>query len=181
MEYVYHGSNTPNLKIIKRNKSTHNKYWIYATYSKAISTIFLSPNHSDLFYSLSGNGIDTPVCLVERKPGMFKNIFNASGSIYYLDKANFKENMTGWSAELVSDKDEKVRKEEHIDNIYNKLVELSKDGELQLYLYPERPDWVPLDNSDLIPKVKRWEKNGFDIKYFFNIYPELKDRYNDYK
>ena len=89
--------------------------------------------------------------------------------------------MTGWSAELVSDKDEKVRKEEHIDNIYNKLVELSKDGELQLYLYPERPDWVPLDNSDLIPKVKRWEKNGFDIKYFFNIYPELKDRYNDYK
>ena len=158
MEYVYHGSNTPNLKIIKRNKSTHNKYWIYATYSKAISTI-----------------------LVERKPGMFKNIFNASGSIYYLDKTNFKENMTGWSAELVSDKDEKVIKEEHIDNIYNKLVELSKDGELQLYLYPERPDWVPLDNSDLIPKVKRWEKNGFNIEHFFNIYPELKDRYNDYK
>ena len=45
------------------------------------------------------------------------------------------------------------------------------------YLYPNRPDYVPIDNSDLIPKVLRWYKKGFNINNFYNIYPELKDKF----
>ena len=48
---------------------------------------------------------------------------------------------------------------------------------MKLYLYPNRPDYVPIDNSDLIPKVLRWYKNGFNINNFYNIYPELKDKF----
>ena len=47
---------------------------------------------------------------------------------------------------------------------------------MKLYLYPNRPDYVPIDNSDLIPKVLRWYKKGFNINNFYNIYPELKDK-----
>ena len=39
---------------------------------KNSGTIFLSKQGSDLFYSLSGDGKNYPVELVERKPGMFK-------------------------------------------------------------------------------------------------------------
>lgn len=176
MKYVYHGSSIPNLQIIKANESTHMKKWVYACTTKAISTIFLSSLGSDLYYSLSGDGVDYPVELVERKPGMFKKIFNCSGYIYKLDASNFKENQTGWSAEVVSSADEKVISSEYIENIYDELIKLDKEGLMKLYLYPNRPDYVPIDNSDLIPKVLRWYKNGFNINNFYNIYPELKDK-----
>ena len=67
MNYVYHGSSSPNLKYIEPNQGTHMKKWVYATPSKTIATIFLSSKGSDLFYSLSGNGIEYPIELVERK------------------------------------------------------------------------------------------------------------------
>lgn len=178
MKYVYHGSNISNLKMIKRNKSTHNKNWVYGTYSKAISTIFVGSNGNDLYYNLSGNGIDSPIELVERKQGMFNKIFNISGSIYKLDSKNFKSNMTGWSPEVVSDQDEKVLGEERINNVMDELIKLDKLKKIKLYFYPDRPNYVPLDNSDLIPKVKGWVKNGFNINDFFELYPELKDEYN---
>ena len=148
---------------------------------KVIITIFLSPMHSDLFYSLSGDGKNYPVELVERKPGMFKKIFNCSGYIYKLDASNFKENQTGWSAEVVSDTDEKVISSEYIENIYDELIKLDKEGLMKLYLYPNRPDYVPIDNSDLIPKVRAWEESGSDISNFFSLYPELKEAYYAFK
>ena len=144
MNYVYHGSSIPNLEVIKKHKSTHMKEWVYACHSKGIATIFLSKQGSDLFYSLFGYGKNYPVELVERKPGMFKKIFNCSG---------------------------------YIENIYDELIKLDKEGLIKLYLYPNRPDYVPIDNSDLIPKVLRWYKNGFNINNFYNIYPELKDKF----
>lgn len=177
MKYVYHGSSKPNLEIIKANKSTHMKKWVYACVSKTISIIFLSPTGNDLYYSLSGDGIQYPVELVERKQNMFKKIFNYSGYIYKLDASNFKSGKTGWTAEVISEKDEKVLEIEYIENIYDELIKLNKEGSIRLYLYPERPNRIPLDNSDLIPKVLKWKKNGFDVNKFYELYPELKDKF----
>ena len=177
-KYVYHGSIHQGLKIIKRNKSTHDKPWVYATLSKAISTIFISHKGSDLYYYLSGDGKENnPVILVERKENMFKNIFNVSGSLYTLNGKNFISGKTGWSAEVVSESDENVLHEEHIDNVFEKLKELNDKGELKLYLYPNRPSFLPKDNSDLIPKVIKWKNRRINIDQFFKLYPELKKQY----
>lgn len=177
MNYVYHGSSTPNLKTIKRNTSTHMKSWVYATPSKAIATIFLSSKGSDLYYRLSGNGIDKQIELVERKEGMFKEIFNCDGYIYKLNPQNFKSGLTGWSGEVVSERDEEVISCEYIENVYEELIKLNKEGLLKLYLYPNRPVYMPLNNSDLIPKVIKWQNSGFDISKFYELYPELKEKY----
>ena len=175
---VYHGSIHQGLKIIKRNKSTHGKPWVYATLSKAISTIFISHKGSDLYYYLRGDGTENnQVILVERKENMFKNIFNVSGSLYTLNGKNFISGKTGWSAEVVSEFDENVLHEEHIDNVFEKLKELNNNGELKLYLYPNRPSFLPKDNSDLVPKVIRWKNRGINIDQFFKLYPELKEQY----
>lgn len=176
MQYVYHGSYIPNLKIIKRNNSTHNQALVYATHSKIIAAIFSSKKHSDLYYSLSGNGITSKITLVERKKGMFKDIFNTKGYIYSLDKKNFQIGKTGWSAEVVSTCDEKVIKEEVITNIYNELIKQNKKGNIALYLYPNRPSFIPLDNSDLIPKIAKYHKDSNIVKAFIELYPELKDK-----
>lgn len=177
MKYVYHGSSISNLKIIKPNESTHMKKWVYACASKAISIIFLSPLGNDLYYSLSGDGINYPVELVERKKGMFKKIFDCSGYIYKLDATNFKSGQTSWTAELVSDKEEKVVETIYIENVYKELIKLNEEGLIKIYLYPERPNRIPNDNSDLIYKVIKWQKNVFDINKFYKLYPELKDKF----
>lgn len=179
MDYVYHGSNIPNLKVIKRNTSTHMKNWVYATPSKAIATIFLSSIGGDLYYRLSGNGIDQSIELVERKEGMFKEIFNCDGYIYKLNSQNFKSGLTGWSGEIVSEQDEEVLSCEYIENVYDELLKLDTDGLIRLYLYPNKPNDIPLDNSDLIAKVIRWENCGFDISKFHELYPELEEKYLD--
>lgn len=176
MKYVYHGSNISNLKVIKPHKSTHLNDWVYATPSKAIATIFLSPLHSDYYYYLSGNGITSDVILVERKEGMFKKIFNYDGYIYKLKSDNFKSGKTSWSAEVVSDKEEKIVSSYYVKNIYDELVKLDKEGLIKLYLYPNRPDEVPFDNSDLISKVVKWYKNGFKIDKFYELYPEFREK-----
>lgn len=177
-DYVYHGSTHQGLKIIKKNKSTHGKPLVYGTLSKAISTIFINDKGSDLYYYLSGDGTENnPLILVERKENMFKDIFNVSGSLYTLNGKNFASGKTGWSAEVVSEFDENVIYEERIDNVLEKLKELNKKGKLKLYLYPNRPSFIPLDNSDLIPKVIRWKKRKINIEPFFKIYPELKEQY----
>ena len=166
---VYHGSTQQGLKTIRKNKSTHGQAWVYATLSKAISTIFISNKGSNLYYYLSGDGTENnPIILVERKENMFKDIFNVSGSLYTLSGKNFISGKTGWSAELVSEYDEDVVHEEYIDNVFEKLKELNDEGELKLYLYPNRPPFLPKDNSDLIPKVIRWKKRGINIEQFLN-------------
>lgn len=59
---------------------------------------------------------------------------------------------------MISEKDEKVLEIEYIENIYDELIKLNKEGLIRLYLYSERPNRIPLDNSDLIPKVIKWKK-----------------------
>jgi len=104
---------------------------------------------------------------------MFDNIFNVSGSIYALDSKNFKSGQTGWSAEVISEHDEMVVSEQRIDNVLEKIEELAKNRHIELYRYPKRPEYIPLDNSDLIPKVIRWFQRGLNIDIFFTIYPEV--------
>ena len=72
--------------------------------------------------------------------------------------------------------EEKVISCEYIDNVYDELVNLNEKGLIKLYLYPSRPNEVPLDNSDLIPKIIRWQRNGFNIDRFYDLYPELREK-----
>lgn len=174
MKYVYHGSKTSNLKKINRNISSHKENWVYGTVSKATSTIFISNGGNDLKYYLGGKGTkESPILLVERKEGMFDQIFNLSGSIYTLNSKNFCVGKTGWSAEIVSAFDEEVISEEYIDNVLIKLEELNNNGEIKLYRYPNRPAFIPLDNSDLINVAINWYIKGFNINNFLKLYPEL--------
>ena len=87
------------------------------------------------------------------------------------------ENSIGLSENTDSDKDETVLETIYIENVYKELVKLNEAGLIKLYLYPERPNRIPQDNSDLIPKVIRWQKNGFDVNKFYKLYPELKDKF----
>ena len=73
--------------------------------------------------------------------------------------------------------EEKVISCEYIDNVYDELIKLNDLNKIKLYLYPNRPSKVPDDNSDLIPKVIKRIKTGFDVNKFYDLYPELKNEF----
>lgn len=182
MGSVYHGSKIKNLKIIKPHVSTHQQNLVYATKSPCIATIFLSNSGSDLVYVLGGEGTnEKPAYLVERLPGVFDKIFSGEGSIYTLNSTTFicKDNF--WTAEVVAEGPQKVLEEEQVNNILDKLERYQEKGILKLYRYPDRPDFIPLDNSDLIDKYINFYNMGHSnsINQLLSLYPEFKEEVNN--
>ncbi len=182
MEYVYHGSKISGLKEIEPRVSTHLQSLVYATKSPCLATIFLRDDGGDLVYHLSGTGTsESPACLVERLPGIFNKIYSNGGSIYTLDGSQFKERDGFWSGEVVAEGKQQVLNEEKIDNVLERLEEYTKTGILKLYHYPDRPDSIPLDNSDLIDRYIKHYRNGHvnSIVNLLNLYPEFTEEVNN--
>ena len=99
---------------------------------------------------------------------MFKKIFNCSGYIYKLDASNFKENQTGWSAEVVSDKEPRIIFDQQVTwktkeltnfNVRELQVPIFKDGKC-VYDMPtldEIKDYCAKEIDLLWDEVKRFE------------------------
>lgn len=177
-KYVYHGTSVGGIKVLKPNTSTHLKSYVYATANKVVALLFMSHDNGDLDVLISGCGtIEEPCILIERWNGAFKKRYNKSGYLYTLNSKNFKKEIGLWGPEVVSGNEEKVLKEEYIPCIYDELRKYSETGEIKLFKYPDRPFYVPIDNSDLIERYSNYEKNGIHgaLKDVLNVYPEFED------
>ncbi|MBO4245693.1 MAG: hypothetical protein J5892_03015 [Bacilli bacterium] len=154
MEYVYHGSKTSNLKELTPHESTHGNY-VYATKRKEIAIIMSRCCGGDSIYSLYINNNDGSIDLIERVPLAFDKMFANSFSLYTLDATNFKDINTGFD-EVVSDNVERVLKEEQYPLLRDVINELAEQGLINLYFYPERPQYIPNDDHDLIDQLHKY-------------------------
>ena len=182
MGIIYHGSSTRGLTRLEPHKSTHGNY-LYATKYKELAVIFSSRCGDDCTYALYRNNNDEPWTLVERIPEGFNTMFSNSASIYTLDDSTFKDINTGFS-ELVSNVGVNTISEEYIENVYDKIKELQKNGLIKLYTYANKPKEIPNDNSDLIDKEIRQNKrenNSITRKSFERLillHPNLMNKIN---
>jgi hypothetical protein len=172
---VYHGSNNGNITELKPNVSTHRRNCIYASPSPLVALLFSSRGNGDL---------DTMICkindeltLVERRPGVLNNLYNKPGYLYELDATTFNHYDYLWSSEVISFEPVKVNKKIVIDNILDNIINEEKLGNIKIYKYPDRPNDVPLDNSDLIDKYIKFEDSGIKgaINKLLEVYPEFED------
>ncbi|HAB67159.1 MAG TPA: hypothetical protein DCE23_07310 [Firmicutes bacterium] len=183
MGILYHGSSTPNLKTLTPHRSTHGTY-VYATNEKSFAIIFSSTGGDDQVLTIYRNSSDEPLKLVERIPNVFNTIFSKSSSIYEVDDSTFKNINTGFS-ELVSTEEVPVLKEEHINFLIDKVIELANSGQIELYYYPNRPKEISPNDIDLIEKeLKYYERHNLSItKDTFNrvilLHPNLIDKVNE--
>ena len=153
MKTYYHGSQTHGLKSLKPNpNATHGNY-TYATPSKTVATIFCKRCGDDQVYSLFGDG-EGHYTMVERIPGAFEYMFDNSASIYQVPAEYFVDKKTGFK-EVLSDKEVPVVKETWIENIRDAIDNLARKGEITLYHYPDRPESIPQDDSDLVIKEQK--------------------------
>ena len=174
-EYVYHGSSNGDLKVLKPQKSTHLKNYVYATESPIIALIFAAENHGDLSFDLTLK--NNKIILTERRKDAFA-IYNKAGYLYTLKKDNFKKLDNIWEGEVVSEKEEKIISCKYIPNILQKLEEYADKKEIVIYRYPNKPDFIPKDDSDLVDKYIKFEKMGHKgaIDTLLFAFPNLKEK-----
>ncbi len=181
MEYVYHGSSTHGIKTLIPHQSTHGNY-VYATPDRAIAIIMSMCCGNDSTYYLGREGKDEKFNLVERVPGAFKKMFSNSFSLYTLDASKFKNIHTGFN-EVVTEEEVEVLKEERYDSLSDAIEELKNSGFINVYYYPERPDYIPEDDMDLVQVVRRYiyemgKKLGAgDIAAWIFLHPNLEEEF----
>ncbi len=174
---VYHGSPKGDLDIIKPHTSSHQKEVIYATDNKVVAMLYMGRENGDLDTRVSS--IDGKPEVVERRRGVLDRLYNKEGYIYELDGSTFNHYDYLWKLEVISfEKELKPLNKIYYSNILDALRKEAKEGNLILYEYPDRPEVMPGDNSDLIEKYVSSEKKGNKgaIERLLKIYPEFKDR-----
>lgn len=171
---VYHGSSNGNIESLKAHESTHQKKCIYATDNKALALLFMSHGNRDL--DTRKGIVDGKIELVERREGVLENLYNKDGYLYELDGTTFNHYDYLWAPEVISFESEiKPLNITYCPNILDALEEEEKKGNIIIYRYPNRPDGMPLDNSDLIKKYVNFEKQGLtgSISSLLRVYPEF--------
>lgn len=153
-EYVYHSSEVPDLKVLEPRPSTHKIPWVYATKDIATTAMYLGDNFD--FICQTGFSKGKPY-IWERFKGAFDLGYkNKKGSIYYLKPDTFKEGMTSFTPEIVSEVSVKVEKEIPIIDVQEFLLNLEKEGKLRIFMFPETPDGKPRDKEDIIDRGINW-------------------------
>lgn len=176
--FLYHGSKTHGIKKLVPNTSTHGKY-VYATKDINIAIIMSKSCGSDMTYTLKGNKNGT-FDLVERIPDAFNKMFNNSFSVYLLSPDGFIDKETGFN-EVMSDKPVDVLFERKYNNLNDEIQKLVNKGLINIYYYPNRPEYIPDDDSDLIEKIIRYDEIGLKtteneyMRWIF-YHPNIEDK-----
>lgn len=177
--YVYHASKTQGLTLIKPSISTHGKMWVYATKDVTMAALFLSGKGGDLTCAV-GRDIETGIPYVcERFAGAFDYRYaNVSGSIYVLPSETFMENKTQWEEEVVSESEVTPVEEIKINDVKRFLIELSDNGRLKIFFYPNRPLEIPDDDEDLVCRGIIWTRKWGEkiLESFRKYHPHLISR-----
>jgi len=148
---VFHGSPERGLSLLAPRVSTHGESWIYATPFIEVACSYLSKWDDLDFAQIHWYG---EFHLVERYPGAFEQIFpKGQGSIYCLPPEKFSSfnYMEAVCKEAVVPLKEIV-----IENSWDYIREIARSKKLFLHYYPNRPAFVPSDDSDLLVKVAKW-------------------------
>jgi len=151
MKYVYHGSKIHRLKELVPHESTHGNY-VYATESKEIAIIMSKRCGDDATYSLTTNN-EGKLDLVERIPHAFEKMFSNDFSLYTLDGSLFKNINTGFN-EVVSDDIVSILHEEYYECLTDAINKLVENGLINIYYFPNRPNYIPVNDYDLINKIR---------------------------
>jgi hypothetical protein len=112
-------------------------------------------------------------------------MYTTSGSIYTVDSSYYKDLNTGFN-EVLTTEDVPVMGEEKIDNMMDEINRLASEGKLTLFQYPNRPDYIPADDSDLLQvetrniKRKNLEPSKERFARCAYLHPNLIPAINDY-
>lgn len=175
-KYVYHSSKVRGLKVLEPRPSTHKIAWVYAAKDIPTAAMYLGDNFD--FICQTGFLGNKPY-IWERFKGAFDLGYeNKKGSIYYLKPDSFKENMTLFTPEIVSEVPVKVEKEEIIDDVKEYLLNLEKQGKLLIFMFPNAPNGKSSNKEDIVERGINWTLDFGEgtLEQIQKYHPDVLDR-----
>lgn len=170
MEKLYHVSNIPNLKILEPHVSSHGKPYVYATKNLAVALLFgSSKSHGD-FDGMYGGGYNEKPYFYEGFEGAFEERFKGESCyIYEVDPTTFRDGITSYPAEVVSEVAVKVLDCRKVDDLYENLQNLIRNGELDFKAYSNDKDYQKMMREHIKSRIELFEidKNTHTTAYKF--------------
>jgi len=152
---LYHVSRIHDLKVLKPQPSSHGKPYVYAVDNIVIGLLF-GARKDDFDFVLTTDKYNRPI-IYECYKNAFETIYKgAACSIYEVDKSGFKKGQTGWDAEYVCENEVEVLKEIVIEDLYARLCDEEKKGNLVIHRYEDTEDYKKFISKHIVDRLIRF-------------------------
>ncbi len=153
---IYHVSDTAGLTVLQPKISTHGRAYVYAIENLVSGLLFgAKQDDFDLLICTAENGIPE---VYECYPDAFYSVYHGkSCSVYKLREDGFSRGMTSWSPELVCETAVPIKEELRVENLYDRLLEAEKNGELILHRYSRKTEYKKIISEHIVDRLIRFE------------------------
>lgn len=154
METIYYCSYINGLKVISPGFTELCMPEITGCKSKVASLLDFISKDSDFDYSIGKDLKNGQYFVCERyENSIFSILKGKRASIYQLNLCIKDSIETCWSDQYVIKNSCEVVEEEEITDLYEYLINLSKNGLLIICKYPEKINGIPQDDQDLVDRA----------------------------
>lgn len=177
---LYHVSHKSGLRVLQPRTSTHKKPYVYAIENMVTGLLF-GVKMDDFDFMISTDENDKPV-VYECYPCAFQKIYQGKGcSVYEVSDEGFMRGMTSWEPELVCENEVSVIDEIVVADLYERLLEEEKSGNLKIYRYEFNDEYREKIASHIVDRIVRFDidlsniiekDRRFDV-YYKGIVQEL--------
>ena len=153
---LYHISPKAGLKTLQPHVSTHKKPYVYAIENLVTGLLFgVRKDDFDFIISTDENHVPTiwecyPDALIKRYQGN-------SCSVYEVEEEGFLRGMTSWSPELVCEREVPVVREIFIEDLYERLLEEERQGNLRICRYEFQEEYRKRIAAHVVDRIFRFE------------------------
>lgn len=153
---LYHVSQITGLKTLRPNVSTHQKPYVYAVENMVTGLLF-GAKQDDFDFIITTDDRLKPV-VYECYPDAFSRIYQGKGcSVYAVHDSGFRRGMTSWEPELVCDHEVNVEQEIVIRDLYEKLMEEERAGNLEIHRYEYTDAYRKIISSHIVDRLIRFD------------------------
>lgn len=153
---LYHVSSTPNIKVLEPRVSTHGTAYVYAIKNQVTGLLF-GAKQDDFDFHISTDEDGVPTCY-ECYPGALESKYKGkSCTVYELPEEGFLRGKTSWTEELVCETEVPVQKEIFIPDLYMRLLEEEKQGNLRIHRYENSTEYKQFISKHIVDRLIRFD------------------------
>lgn len=176
---VYHVSGTPGIRVLQPRVSTHKKAYVYAV-EDLVTGLLFGTKKDDFDFQIYTDE-DGRTHVYECYPEGFRKVYGGKRcSVYELSGESFQRGKTSWTAELVSEQEVVVQRETIVEDLYQRLLEEEKAGNLFLHRYSSSLEYRKRIAGHVTDRLIRfgiletdWEKDARFTTYYMPLIQAL--------
>ena len=153
---LYHVSATTDIKVLEPRVSTHGNAYVYAI-ENLVTGLLFGAKQDDFDFHISTDEAGIPTCY-ECYPGALEAKYkDKSCTVYELPEEGFLRGKTGWDAELVCETAVPVQKSIYISDLYSRLLEEEKKGNLRIQRFENSTEYKKFISQHIVDRLIRFD------------------------